>query len=193
MQQEVARLLQEVVKIIHGEIVLQQTISGTLGGMSAPRTPPPVDLSMLLNQAGYALANRLTAALADLDMSVRVYCVLAKAAEGDHTQGRLAELAWMDKTTMVVTLDEMERRGLAERRLSPEDRRVRVVAITAKGRRQLAKADAIVQGVYDEVLDGVDAAERNTFLGVLGGLVDGPLAAPFHMEARTRRRAQRAG
>jgi hypothetical protein len=28
---------------------------------------------------------------------------------------------------------------------------------------------------------------------VLGGLVDGPLATPFHMEARTRRRAQRAG
>jgi DNA-binding MarR family transcriptional regulator len=99
----------------------------------------------------------------------------------------------MDKTTMVVTLDEMERRGLAERRLSPEDRRVRVVAITARGRRQLAKADAIVQGVYDEVLDGVDPAERETFLSVLGELVDGPLAAPFHLEARTRRRTQRAG
>ncbi len=136
-------------------------------------TPPPVDLSILLNQAGYAIANRLTAALAGLDMSVRVYRVLAKAAEGDHTQGRLAELAWMDKTTMVVTLDEMERRGLAERRLSPQDRRVRV-AITAKGRRQLAKADAIVHGVYDEVLGGVGPAERETFLGVLGRLVDGP-------------------
>jgi hypothetical protein len=70
---------------------------------------------------------------------------------------------------------------------------VRVVAMTAKGRRQLAKADAIVQGVYDDVLDGVDAVERDTFLGVLGRLVAGPLAAPFHMEVRTRRRAQRAG
>ena len=55
--------------------------------MPAQRTPPPVDLSMLLNQAGYALANRLTAALAELDMSVRVYCVLAKAAEGDAHPG----------------------------------------------------------------------------------------------------------
>ena len=107
-------------------------------------------------------------------MSVRVYCVLAKADEGDHTQGRLAELAWMDKTTMVVTLDEMERRGLAERRLSPEDRRVRVVAITARGARQLAKADAIVQGVYDEVLDAVNA----------GGARDLPVGA-----RRARRRS----
>ena len=160
--------------------------------MPGQRTPPPVDLSMLLNQAGYALSNRLAAALAELDMSVRVYCVLAKAAEGEHTQGRLAELAWMDKTTMVVTLDEMERRGLAERRLSPEDRRVRVVAITAAGRRLLAKADAIVQAVYGEVLAGMDPERRETFLGVLGELVDGPLAAPFHLETRTRRRAQRA-
>jgi DNA-binding MarR family transcriptional regulator len=161
--------------------------------MDTARTPPPVDLSMLLNQAGYALSNRLAAALAELDVSVRVYCVLAKAAEGEHTQGRLAELAWMDKTTMVVTLDEMERRGLAERRLSPEDRRVRVVAITAAGRRLLAKADAIVQRVYDEVLAGVDAERRTAFLEVLDELVAGPLAAPFHLETRTRRRAQRAG
>jgi len=156
------------------------------------RAAPPVDLSMLLNQAGYALSNRLTAALSELELSVRVYCALAKADEGEHTQGKLAELAWMDKTTMVVTLDEMERRGLAERRLSPEDRRVRVVAITPKGRRLLGKADAIVQGVYDEVLAGLGEAERATFLAALGALVAGPLAAPFHMETRTRRRAQRA-
>jgi DNA-binding MarR family transcriptional regulator len=154
--------------------------------------PPPVDLSMLLNQAGYALANRLTAALDELDMSVRVYCVLAKAAEGEHTQGRLAELAWLDKTTMVVTLDEMERRGLAERRLSPEDRRVRVVAITDEGRAQLERAERIVQGVYDEVLQDVPARRREAFIEVLTELVEGPLAAPFHLEARTRRRAQRA-
>lgn len=147
---------------------------------------------MLLNQAGYALSNRLAAALAGLELSVRVYCALAKAAEGEHTQGRLAELAFMDKTTMVVTLDELERRGLAERRLAPEDRRVRVVAVTAEGRRALAKADAIVQGVYDEVLGGLGDRERATFLAALAELVEGPLAVPFHMEARTRRRAQRA-
>ena len=92
---------------------------------------------MLLNQAGYALSNRLAAALEELGLSVRVYCVLSKADEGEHTQRRLGELAWLDKTTMVVTLDEMERRGLAERRLSPTDRRVRVVAITDAGREQL--------------------------------------------------------
>jgi DNA-binding MarR family transcriptional regulator len=158
----------------------------------AARTPPPIDLSLLLNQAAYAFANRLTAALAELEISVRVYCVLAKAAEGEYTQSRLAQLAFMDKTTLVVTLDEMERRGLAERRVSPADRRVRVIALTEAGRRMLARADAVVTAAHDDVLAGVDGSERETFLAVLARLVDGPLAAPFHLEKPVRRRRQRA-
>jgi DNA-binding MarR family transcriptional regulator len=153
---------------------------------------PSVDLSMLLNQAGYALNTRLSAALEAVGISVRIYCVLAKAAEGEYTQGQLAELAWMDKTTMVVTLDEMEERGLAERRHSPGDRRVRVIAITGRGRQVLRRADRVVQDVYDELLAGVSPKERDAFVAVLEGLVAGPLAAPFHMEKPARRRRQRS-
>ena len=153
---------------------------------------PHVDLSMLLNQSAYALTNRLTAGLEELGISVRIYCLLAKAAEGEHTQARLAELAWLDKTTMVVATDEMERRGLAERRPSPTDRRVKVVAITAEGRRVLAASDAIVRGVYDEALGDLPEADVATFVAVLEHLVAGSLAAPFHLEKRVRRRAQRA-
>jgi MarR family transcriptional regulator for hemolysin len=158
--------------------------------VSQKRSAPPVDLSMLLNQAAHALANRLTAALGELDISVRVYCALTKAAEGEYTQRQLAELAWMDKTTMVVTLDEMEQRGLAERRLSPTDRRVRVVAITPEGRRLVTKADRIVQGVYDDVLGTAGAKQRAEFVAVLQQLVAGPLASPFHLEKPARRRRQ---
>ena len=158
--------------------------------MTAARNAPPVDLSMLLNQAGYALTSRLSAALEEVGISVRVYCVLAKAAEGDYTQSQLAELAWMDKTTMVVTLDEMEARGLAERRHAPGDRRVRVIAITAKGRQLLGRADRIVQDLYDGLLADVGPRQRDAFLAVLQQLVAGPLAAPFHLEKPARRRRQ---
>ena len=154
------------------------------------RTPPEVDLSMLLNQAGHAVTSRLNAALADLGVSVKVYCVLTKGVEGDFTQAQLAERAWMDKTTMVNVLDEMEQDGLAVRTLSPADRRVRVVAITAKGRATLKRADAIVQASYDDVLDTLPAKQKAAFLGALSSLVQGPLATPFHMEdnlTRTRR------
>jgi MarR family transcriptional regulator for hemolysin len=156
----------------------------------AVRTTPAIDVSMLLNQASYAVTVRLSAALAGLDMSVKAYCVLKKGVEGDYTQAQLAERAWMDKTTMVNVLDEMERDGLAVRTLLPTDRRVRVVAITAKGRSLLVQADALVQGTYDDVLSSLSPTRKSQLLSALTALVEGPLAAPFHMEAqlpRTRR------
>jgi MarR family transcriptional regulator, transcriptional regulator for hemolysin len=155
---------------------------------------PPIDFAMLLNQSSYALAARLNAALADCGVTVRMYCVLDKAAQGEFTQGQIAEAAWLDKTTMVVTVDELERRGLAERRPSPTDRRARVIAVTPEGRRALERAHGVVQGVYDEVLAGVPKTQREAFSTVLTRLVDGPLAAPFHLEDQrpARRRRQPA-
>ena len=81
--------------------------------ISEPRTSN--DLMMLLSQAGHALACELTAALEEVGISPRANCVLTTALTGDLTQGRLAELCQLDKTTMVVTIDELERAGLAER------------------------------------------------------------------------------
>ena len=115
--------------------------------------PPPVDLSFLLNQTSYALSAKLSGALAGLGITVRDYCVLMKAAETERTQNVIAELAGLDKTTMVVTLDGLEHAGLAERRVSSSDRRARVIGVTARGRKVLGRAYAVVAAVYDEVLD----------------------------------------
>ena len=41
-----------------------------------------------------------------------------KAAEDERTQNEIAELAGLDKTTMVVTLDRLEQAGLVQRRVS---------------------------------------------------------------------------
>ncbi len=155
---------------------------------SVRRDPPPVDLSLLLNQASYALAERLSAALEQVGLGVRGYCALAKAAEGKHTQRELAELAWMDRTTMVETLDRLEEAGLVRRQMSPRDRRVRVVVVTPKGSRLLARADRVVADLYDEVLRGVSARDRQALIRVLEHLVEGPLALPFHLEGGARRR-----
>src|SRR4051794_41962063 len=82
-----------------------------------------VDLAFLLSQTGHALTTELTAKLASAGITPRGLCVLKHAREEELTQIRLAERCRPDKTTMVVTLDELERRGLAERRLSATARR----------------------------------------------------------------------
>lgn len=150
-----------------------------------------VDLSFLLNQASYAFAAQLGGALSGLGLSVREFCVLMKAEPGDLTQNVVAERAALDKTTMVATLDGLERAGLAERRVSSSDRRARVVAVTPKGRKLLQKAYAVVDAELESTLAVLDAATRRTFLDALTTLVAGPLATPSHT-APQRRKQPRA-
>jgi MarR family transcriptional regulator for hemolysin len=154
---------------------------------TAVSAPPAVDLSFLFNQASFALAARMGGALSDLGISVREYCVLMKAAEKDRTQIAVADLAALDKTTMVVTLDGLEKAGLAERRVSPTDRRARVVHVTARGGKLLARAHSKVAEVYDEALSDLDASARHAFVQALTTVTDGVLATPSHTSAERRK------
>lgn len=150
-----------------------------------------VDLAFLLNQAAYAFAAQLGAKLAELDLTVRDFCVLLKAAEEERTQTIVAQLAKLDTTTMVSTLDGLERAGLAERRVSSSDRRARIVAVTAKGRGLLDKAIVAVDAAVEEALSVLEPADRETFLRSLTALTAGPWATPFHATVPQRRRQVR--
>ena len=70
------------------------------------------NLSWLLTQAHFNLVSEIAAAFEPLGVSNRGYHVLATAEAGEFTQKELAEKIGLDKTTMVVTVDELERAGL---------------------------------------------------------------------------------
>ncbi|KUL24934.1 MarR family winged helix-turn-helix transcriptional regulator [Actinoplanes awajinensis] len=137
--------------------------------MSAPERTQ-LDVSRLLNEAGHALTNRLAAALAEVDLTPRTQCVLIHALEEDRTQIQLAALAGLDKTTMVGTVDELEKRGLAERRASATDRRARIIAVTEKGRLAAEEGQRIVDRVHGDALAAFPAESRAVFLDLLGAL-----------------------
>ncbi|OLF13254.1 MarR family winged helix-turn-helix transcriptional regulator [Actinophytocola xanthii] len=147
-----------------------------------------VDLAFLLGHASHVLTTELTARLADLGITPRGYCVLAKATPGDRTQIKLADLCGMDKTTMVVTLDELEKSSLVERKLSPTDRRARIIVLTDEGRRVVRQAEEIVAGVYADVLAVLPDDERSAFVSGLIRLVSGRLATPVQCQRAPRRR-----
>ena len=107
--------------------------------MGDPAQPLNSNLCWLLSRASYTLTTEITAALEDLGISPRAHAVLIAALSGNHTQTELARMAGLDKTTMVVTLDELEATGLAERRPSSRDRRARVIAVTEAGKRKVAR------------------------------------------------------
>ncbi len=150
-----------------------------------------MDLLFLLNQASYALGNEMATRLAGLDITPRHFCVLSNALAGELTQIRLAERSMLDKTTMVVTLDELERRGLVVRRPSRADRRVKLVAVTADGKLVLSRAQAIVEQMQRDVLESLPDARREAFAEALTELVNGPLASPSHVERSLRRPRER--
>ena len=149
------------------------------------------DLCWLLSRASHALTTELTAALEGLGISPRAHRVLGAAMSGEHTQIELARIVGLDKTTMVVTLDELQGAGLAERRPSPTDRRARVIAVTDAGERKVREAEAIAHRVRDEVLAVLPREDREPFLDALRLLAADRLSEPTACAQPVRRRQPR--
>ncbi len=149
------------------------------------------NLCWLLSTAAWNLTTEMTAALENLGVSPRDLSVLSTAMSGTYTQTELARKVGLDKTTMVVTLDELEAARLAERRPSAADRRARVIAVTPAGRRMVHEAEAVADRVREDVLAVLDPAEREALVGALKRLVCERLSAPAQCSHAPRRRAPR--
>jgi MarR family transcriptional regulator, transcriptional regulator for hemolysin len=148
------------------------------------------DLSFLLSHTSHVLATRMTAALAEIDLTPRAFCVLVHALPGELTQIELAKVVDVDKTTMVVTVDELEAAGYALRVPAPGDRRARLVTVTDAGREVAAAGRKIVDRVHAEVLGALPPASRAPFVEALTALSQGLLATPVECERPVRRARQ---
>jgi MarR family transcriptional regulator, transcriptional regulator for hemolysin len=150
------------------------------------------NLGWLLTQAHFNLVSEVGAALEPLGVSNRGYHVLATARTGEFTQKELAERIGLDKTTMVVTVDELEEKGLAERKPSSTDRRARVISVTKDGERTVLQGQKIIDRIQADVLENLPAKERKAFLEGLGSLVKDRLAHPAPDAPPLRRREPRS-
>ncbi|GAA2616334.1 MarR family transcriptional regulator [Actinomadura fulvescens] len=157
--------------------------------MAPARTVP--DLSFLLDHTSHVLRTKMAAALAEIGLTARMHCVLVHALEEERTQIQLAEIGDMDKTTMVVTVDALEKAGLAERRPSSTDRRARIIAVTEKGAEVAAQSQRIVDGVHEAALASLPDGDRKALLKALNLLVTGHLATPAETTGQARRARER--
>jgi DNA-binding MarR family transcriptional regulator len=104
------------------------------------------------------------------------------AREGAMQQEIGAEMG-IDRSTMVVLIDELEAKRLAKRRPHPADRRAREVAITVKGRHVLERARSMARQAEGELLRGLTTAERGELLALLRrALSAAPPQSPWRAE-----------
>lgn len=142
--------------------------------------------SALLDHLARLTRLRSEAALTPLGLRPRHLVALTLLRDhGGSTQQALAAALHIDPTNLVGLLNDLETDGLIARRRSSEDRRRHIVELTDRGQRQLARAEAGLAAAEDDVLGGLDDAERETLYQLLqrataGHVLDCAAAAAAH-------------
>ena len=90
-----------------------------------------------------------------------------------RTQAALAEAIGADKTRIIPTLDELQDKGYIERQPDPDDRRVRLLAITDSGRSVKDAVQEEIQRGEERWLGPLSTNDRRVFLRVLSDLTTG--------------------
>ena len=117
---------------------------------------------------GRITMHRFTEALKPFGIRPRhVAALIELRDQGELTQQALCGQLHLDPTNVVAVLNELEKRGYAKRRRDPEDRRRHLVEVSKKGLAVIDKVSHVMDGVEEELLDGLEPAEREQFEGLL--------------------------
>jgi DNA-binding MarR family transcriptional regulator len=154
----------------------------------------------LISRLGVIATRRFAALLEKLQLTPRMWGALnVLDAEGPITQHALGRAIGMDPSTMVATLDELEARGLVERRPHPSDRRAHALHMTDEGRRTLRRGRELAKQAHNELLAPLNPDERQQLHDMLlrlvqsaGGPDDAPPAANADAEAEAGATARRS-
>jgi DNA-binding MarR family transcriptional regulator len=131
-------------------------------------------LGYLLKHVQERFFQLTAAALAPTGISGREAAVLREIDSPEpRSQGEVARLMGIDRTTMVALIDDLEGRGFVRRRQDPDDRRRNVVELTETGRdvtRQALQAGKQAERTF---LGPLSAEEAEQFKQALRALLNG--------------------
>jgi DNA-binding MarR family transcriptional regulator len=137
-----------------------------------PLVRPPKELvestSHLLKRLAWVTKECAGGAFESTGFSPYHYAVLAVLGEKPpETQAMIADALGYDRSHLVGLLDELEERGLVERKRDPSDRRRHLVSLTPEGKRALGALRAAVKRVDDKLLAPLDDEQRRTLHSLL--------------------------
>lgn len=144
---------------------------------SSPEVPAPPGrrgiVAFLLTQLGTHAAGRFGERVAELDLTPPMTGVLRLIAhEPGRSQQSLAAVLGVLPSKVVALVDDLEYRGLIERRRNPRDRRLHALHLTEAGRTTTARLRQVAETHEAEVLAPLDADEREQLGRLLSRLAD---------------------
>lgn len=109
-------------------------------------------LCFATQRAARALARRFDEALRPVGLTSGQFSLLMSLNRPEPpTVGAVAALLGMDRTTLTANLKPLERGGLVESAVDSADRRGRLLALTAMGRKKLKAALPIWTRTHEEI------------------------------------------
>jgi long-chain acyl-CoA synthetase len=110
------------------------------------------------------LSKRVEVALAEVDLTLPQYRVLAILADGTEAASGLAERLAVRPPSITAVIDGLVTRGLVDRRQEDSDRRRVSLRITDEGARMVAEADRAVDEQLCSIAGHLSAKDRGTAL-----------------------------
>ena len=134
--------------------------------------PPACDAWQLLVQFFFSQRSHLPNVASEFELSPAQCHVLHLIEPGRAVpMGRLAETLACDASNVTGLIDRLESRGLVERRPSPQDRRVKVLALTPTGSRLRGQVLERMSAPPDR-LSRLSASEQRALVQILRRLLE---------------------
>jgi DNA-binding MarR family transcriptional regulator len=129
--------------------------------------------SFLLSQLGAYSAHDFAKRLAPLGMRPGHFGLLMHLSRGEgQSQQRLADAMGIHRNVMVGLVDELEDRGLIERRRHPADRRAHAIHLTGAAHDLLGRAQRVADEHEAELLAGIGEDDRTYLIALLQHLAE---------------------
>ncbi|MDH3472318.1 MAG: MarR family winged helix-turn-helix transcriptional regulator [Rhodospirillales bacterium] len=126
----------------------------------------------LLRSAHKRASSLFSEGLNDHQLTPAQYFALARLLEvGQLSQNHLGRLTAMDPATIQGVIQRLRARGLVERGADNNDRRRKVLSLTASGRQIVGQLQALAAQANEAILAPLNGGEREVFLGLLKRLV----------------------
>lgn len=129
--------------------------------------------AFLLAQVGAHAAARFAERVAALDLTPALTGLLrAVAATPGQSQQALARLLGTPPSRLVALVDQLDERGVLERRRNVADRRQHALHLTDSGRELLERVGAVARVHDDAICAALDPAERGRLRALLARIAD---------------------